>query len=164
MYSYINSELPQTVFDNFKQVDPDRVSIFGHSMGGHGALTLVSASSFPPPLSFPLIHERSLLAWHRIANPIVLLPISSSRIPANTDPSPPSPQSPTRAIAPGARKPSAATSARTKRQSGRSTTRRSSSRSGPGNRWMFSSTSYVLLAALFLPSPLSETIHSADRL
>lgn len=44
MYSYIASELPATVFDNFKQVDSERVSIFGHSMGGHGALTLVSTS------------------------------------------------------------------------------------------------------------------------
>ena len=41
MYSYITSELPAAVFDTFKQVDADRVSIFGHSMGGHGALTLV---------------------------------------------------------------------------------------------------------------------------
>lgn len=45
MYSYITSELPKTVFENFKQVDSERVSIFGHSMGGHGALTLVR--SFP---------------------------------------------------------------------------------------------------------------------
>lgn len=53
MYSYITSELPKTVFDNFKEVDPDRVSIFGHSMGGHGALTLVSTSfsSLSRPLS-----------------------------------------------------------------------------------------------------------------
>ena len=41
MYSYITSELPKTVFENFKQVDSERISIFGHSMGGHGALTLV---------------------------------------------------------------------------------------------------------------------------
>ena len=41
MYSYIAHELPSTVFENFKQVDGERVSIFGHSMGGHGALTLV---------------------------------------------------------------------------------------------------------------------------
>ena len=45
MYSYITSELPKTVFDQFKeQVDGERVSIFGHSMGGHGALTLVSGA------------------------------------------------------------------------------------------------------------------------
>ena len=42
MYSYITSELPKTVFENFKEIDGERVSIFGHSMGGHGALTLVS--------------------------------------------------------------------------------------------------------------------------
>ena len=41
MYSYITEELPKTVFGEFKQIDPERVSIFGHSMGGHGALTLV---------------------------------------------------------------------------------------------------------------------------
>ena len=41
MYSYITSELPKTVFENFKEIDGERVSIFGHSMGGHGALTLV---------------------------------------------------------------------------------------------------------------------------
>lgn len=45
MYSYITSELPKTVFDNFKEVDGERVSIFGHSMGGHGALSLVRGSS-----------------------------------------------------------------------------------------------------------------------
>lgn len=42
MYSYITSELPKTVFENFEQVDEGRVSVFGHSMGGHGALSLVS--------------------------------------------------------------------------------------------------------------------------
>ena len=41
MYSYITDELPKTVFEAFNQIDPDKVSIFGHSMGGHGALTLV---------------------------------------------------------------------------------------------------------------------------
>lgn len=41
MYSYITEELPKTVFAAFQQLDPTRVSITGHSMGGHGALTLV---------------------------------------------------------------------------------------------------------------------------
>ena len=45
MYSYITQELPKTVFENFKEIDSERVSIFGHSMGGHGALTLVSGPS-----------------------------------------------------------------------------------------------------------------------
>lgn len=42
MYTYITQELPNIVFKNFKQIDGERVSITGHSMGGHGALTLVS--------------------------------------------------------------------------------------------------------------------------
>ena len=44
MYSYITSELPKVVFENFKEIDGGRISIFGHSMGGHGALTLVSGN------------------------------------------------------------------------------------------------------------------------
>lgn len=36
-YSYVTEELPQLINDNFP-VDPQRMSIFGHSMGGHGAL------------------------------------------------------------------------------------------------------------------------------
>lgn len=46
MYSYITEDLPKALFSSFKQLDSDRVSITGHSMGGHGALTLVY--SFPP--------------------------------------------------------------------------------------------------------------------
>uniref|UniRef100_A0A452RT20 S-formylglutathione hydrolase n=1 Tax=Ursus americanus TaxID=9643 RepID=A0A452RT20_URSAM len=37
MYSYVTEELPQLINANFP-VDPQRMSIFGHSMGGHGAL------------------------------------------------------------------------------------------------------------------------------
>eukprot|EP00744_Colponema_vietnamica_P016587 GILI01023273.1.p1 GENE.GILI01023273.1~~GILI01023273.1.p1 ORF type:complete len:280 (+),score=90.05 GILI01023273.1:91-930(+) len=37
MYSYITEELPALIHSNFN-VDPERQSIFGHSMGGHGAL------------------------------------------------------------------------------------------------------------------------------
>lgn len=37
MYSYITKELPEIVNSNFA-VQPDKQSIFGHSMGGHGAL------------------------------------------------------------------------------------------------------------------------------
>ena len=43
MYSYITDELPKALFSHFTQLDADRVSITGHSMGGHGALTLVSS-------------------------------------------------------------------------------------------------------------------------
>lgn len=41
MYSYITEELPKALFSSFEQLDSSRVSITGHSMGGHGALTLV---------------------------------------------------------------------------------------------------------------------------
>lgn len=41
MYTYITEELPKTLFSSFDQLDSNRVSITGHSMGGHGALTLV---------------------------------------------------------------------------------------------------------------------------
>ena len=55
MYSYVVKELPKTVTESFP-VDPSRVGIFGHSMGGHGALTIAlkhpdvykSVSAFAP--------------------------------------------------------------------------------------------------------------------
>ena len=64
MYSYITDELPKAVFSSFSQIDSDRVSISGHSMGGHGALSLFlknpgkykSVSAFAPitnPLKCP---------------------------------------------------------------------------------------------------------------
>ena len=63
MYSYITKELPAAINANFP-VDPARVGIFGHSMGGHGALTIAlknpdiykSVSAFAPicsPLRCP---------------------------------------------------------------------------------------------------------------
>ena len=64
MYSYITSELPTSVFSAFPQIDSTRVSISGHSMGGHGALSIFlknpgmykSCSAFAPiatPLKCP---------------------------------------------------------------------------------------------------------------
>ncbi len=55
MYSYITDELPSLVGEHFP-VDMTRQSIFGHSMGGHGALTIAlknprrfkSCSAFAP--------------------------------------------------------------------------------------------------------------------
>src|SRR5437868_11236034 len=55
MYSYITRELSAGVAATFP-VDPNRVGIFGHSMGGHGALTIAlknprnykSVSAFAP--------------------------------------------------------------------------------------------------------------------
>lgn len=56
MYSYITQELPRALYEQFKNLDSSRVSIMGHSMGGHGALTLFlknpgmykSVSAFSP--------------------------------------------------------------------------------------------------------------------
>jgi len=55
MYSYVVQELRQTIIGNFP-ARADRIGIFGHSMGGHGALTLAlrnpdiyrSVSAFAP--------------------------------------------------------------------------------------------------------------------
>lgn len=40
METYVANELPEAVFGAYKELDASRVSITGHSMGGHGALTL----------------------------------------------------------------------------------------------------------------------------
>jgi len=55
MYSYVTEELPKLVAENFP-VDMRRQGVFGHSMGGHGALTIAlkhpdrfkSCSAFAP--------------------------------------------------------------------------------------------------------------------
>ena len=67
MSDYVVQELPQLVNGNFP-VDPERQSIFGHSMGGHGALTVAlknpgrfrSVSAFAPivaPMQVPWGHK-----------------------------------------------------------------------------------------------------------
>jgi S-formylglutathione hydrolase len=58
MYDYVVDELPAIVDEHF-EVDNRNVSIFGHSMGGHGALTIAlknpdrfrSVSAFSPIVS-----------------------------------------------------------------------------------------------------------------
>jgi S-formylglutathione hydrolase len=55
MYSYVSRELPEVIASHFS-VDPARQGIFGHSMGGHGALVCAlrnpgryrSVSAFAP--------------------------------------------------------------------------------------------------------------------
>lgn len=60
MYTYISSELPAVIADYFP-VDTNRQGIFGHSMGGHGALTVgirnsqcFSSISAFAPISAPM--------------------------------------------------------------------------------------------------------------
>lgn len=68
MYSYVTEELPALIAEHFR-VDMDRQGIFGHSMGGHGAITLAlktpdryrSVSAFAP------ITQPSTADWSRPA-------------------------------------------------------------------------------------------------
>lgn len=59
MWSYVTQELPELVFNNFP-LDRDAQGITGHSMGGHGALTI--AMTYPE-------RYRSVSAFAPIANP-----------------------------------------------------------------------------------------------
>lgn len=40
MYDYVVDELPGLLAKEFPQLDTDNASVMGHSMGGHGALTI----------------------------------------------------------------------------------------------------------------------------
>ncbi|CAM1505290.1 Fc.00g109270.m01.CDS01 [Cosmosporella sp. VM-42] len=60
MESYLTTELPELVFGEYKELDSSRVSIAGHSMGGHGALTLFLKN----PGKY-----KSVSAWAPISNP-----------------------------------------------------------------------------------------------
>lgn len=60
MYSYVTKELSQVVASEFP-VDAARAGIFGHSMGGHGALTIA--------LKNPA-HYRSVSAFAPISSPM----------------------------------------------------------------------------------------------
>ncbi len=68
MYNYVTNELPAVIGANFADADVSRASIFGHSMGGHGALTIAlknpqryrSVSAFAPivaPSQVPWGHK-----------------------------------------------------------------------------------------------------------
>lgn len=61
MYDYIVKELPKLISENFTHLDTSRASISGHSMGGHGALTIYLKN---------LDKYKSVSAFAPIANPI----------------------------------------------------------------------------------------------
>jgi S-formylglutathione hydrolase len=101
MYDYVVQELPALVAEHFP-VDDKRVGISGHSMGGHGALTIAlknpgrfrSVSAFAPicsPLNCPW-GEKALggylgpdrAAW-RAYDTTALLAQSSERLPVLVD-------------------------------------------------------------------------------
>lgn len=68
MYSYVTSELPRIIAAQFP-ADPDRQSIFGHSMGGHGALTIAlkQAPRYRSVSAFAPIVAPSQVPWGRKA-------------------------------------------------------------------------------------------------
>lgn len=68
MYDYVTKELPQLINDNFN-VDANRVSISGHSMGGHGALmiALKNPGKYKSVSAFAPIVAPTLCPWGKKA-------------------------------------------------------------------------------------------------
>jgi len=66
MYSYIRDELPQIIAQEFP-ADMSRQGIFGHSMGGHGALTtaLKNSDRFKSCSAFAPIVNPSTADWSK---------------------------------------------------------------------------------------------------
>jgi S-formylglutathione hydrolase len=64
MYSYVTQELPSLIADNFP-IKPDRQGIFGHSMGGHGALicALKNPDRYQSVSAFAPIAAPTQSAW-----------------------------------------------------------------------------------------------------
>jgi S-formylglutathione hydrolase len=64
MWSYVTDELPKLVAENFP-VDAKRQSVMGHSMGGHGALTVAlrNPHRFRAASAFAPIVAPSLVPW-----------------------------------------------------------------------------------------------------
>ena len=60
MEQYLTRELPALLENSFKELDTRRMSIAGHSMGGHGALTMF--------LKHPGLYK-SVSAWAPVSNP-----------------------------------------------------------------------------------------------
>lgn len=59
MYDYVVKELPKLLSENFSQLDTSRASISGHSMGGHGALTIYLKN-----LDKYKVHEHHISSLH----------------------------------------------------------------------------------------------------
>ncbi|KAF9950946.1 hypothetical protein BGZ72_007480 [Mortierella alpina] len=70
MYDYIVKELPQVLASNLP-IDTSRSSITGHSMGGHGALTifLKNQSAYKSVSAFSPILHPSISHWGQLAFP-----------------------------------------------------------------------------------------------
>ena len=68
MYSYVTEELPKLIAANFP-ADMARQSIFGHSMGGHGAMTIAlkHPDRFKSCSAFAPIVQPSTAGWSKPA-------------------------------------------------------------------------------------------------
>lgn len=68
MYTYVTQELPGIIAEHFP-VDKDRAGIFGHSMGGHGALTIAlkNHSAYRSVSAFSPIVRPSQVPWGKKA-------------------------------------------------------------------------------------------------
>jgi len=68
MYSYVTGELPKLVAENFP-ADMSRQGIFGHSMGGHGAITIAlkNPDRFRSCSAFAPIAHPSVSNWSKPA-------------------------------------------------------------------------------------------------
>lgn len=66
MYSYVTKELPALIAENFP-ADMTRQGIFGHSMGGHGALTIAlkNSETFKSVSAFAPITNPSTADWSK---------------------------------------------------------------------------------------------------
>lgn len=66
METYVTSELPKLIAEEFP-ADMDRQAIFGHSMGGHGALTLAlkNPGRFKSCSAFAPIVQPSTAGWSK---------------------------------------------------------------------------------------------------
>lgn len=171
MYTYITQELPKALFAAFDQLDTSNVAITGHSMGGHGALTLVSGRPSP---SFPPHAGTSPCGTQRGSNRADRAPLtrSISRTRACTSRARRLRPLRTRQSARGARRRSRVTLARTTRTHGPPTTPPSSSRRGKAS-WSCSSTwcvaplfflcccCFLFCLARLLSSPSRPRIHQS---
>ena len=75
MYTYCSRELPSLIAEHFP-IDTQRVGIFGHSMGGHGALTIALKHSdrFRSVSAFAPIVAPMQVRWGENAFPRLLGP------------------------------------------------------------------------------------------
>ncbi|CAK0888035.1 unnamed protein product [Prorocentrum cordatum] len=73
MLDYVTKELPEAVKD-LLPIDPEKQSIFGHSMGGHGALTIAlrNPGAFKSVSAFAPITNPTEAPWGKKAFPLYL--------------------------------------------------------------------------------------------